>query len=55
MTLRKKIHIKGFRAYNNGRSGEIGDYFTIYTEGARKYWGDQRKEVDNEESNELNN
>lgn len=51
----QKIHIKGFRAYNNGRSGEIGDYFTIYTEGARKYWGDQGKEVDNEESNELNN
>lgn len=51
----QKIHIKGFRAYNNGRSGEVGDYFTIYPDGARKYWGDQGKEIENEESNELNN
>lgn len=51
----QKIHIKGFRAYNNGRSGEVGDYYTIYAGGARKYWGGQGDEIKNGELNESNN
>lgn len=51
----QKIHVEGFRAHNNGRSRGTEEFFTIYAEGARKYWGDQGGEAENEKLNELNN
>jgi hypothetical protein len=34
----QKIFIEGFRAFNRGRSYGTNDYYTIWHEGANKYW-----------------
>lgn len=36
-----KIYIEGFRAFSKGRYIGPKGYYTIWEEGARKYWGDR--------------
>lgn len=41
-----KIRVEGFRAFAQGRfGGEPGKYYTIYPEGAARYWADQEATI----------
>lgn len=39
-----KIYIEGFRAFSKGRYIGPKGYYTIWEEGARRYWGDEQTE-----------
>lgn len=39
-----KIYVEGFKAFSKGRSIGSKGYYTIWEEGAERYWGEDRKD-----------